>query len=177
MALLDGLIFYAALVIGIGLLVPERLQSKVQGIATVIVAVVLLLACIARIFIDLQMLFLMLGMLLAVPFGTIVYLVIWGHFDTGSARIALSLIMGLKVIFAVFLVLAHQRFLQNKGLVLIILTSFLANIVIAILYGIVPGFLVSITDEVAAIIVCILAAVWIVIYLIGGIVSVVKVIV
>ena len=39
---------------------------------------------------------------------------------------ALSLLMTLKLVFAVCLVLAHQRFLQNKGLVLIIITSFVA---------------------------------------------------
>jgi len=177
MALLDGLIFFAALVIGIALLVPERVQSKVQGIATIIVAIVLLLSCIAKIFVDLALLFTMVGLLLAVPFGTIAYLIIWGHFDTSSATAALSVIMGLKVIFAICLVLAQQRFLENKGLVLIILTSFAANLIIAFLYGLVPGILVSITDEIAAIIVCILAAIWIVVYLIGGIVSVVKVIV
>lgn len=177
MALLDGLIFYAALVIGIALLVPERVQSKVQGIATVIVAVLLLLGCIVTFFKSLAMLFLMLGLLLAPIFGTIAYFVIWGSFDTGTARIALSLIMLTKIIFAVALVVSQQRFLQNKGLVLIILTSFLANLLIAFLYGFVPGFLVSITDQIAALVICVLAAIWIVIYLIGGVVSVVKVIV
>src|SRR5579859_25692 len=118
MSILDGLIFYAMLVMAIALILPERFQSKIQGIVTIIVALLLLLACIVRIFIDLQLLFLMLGLLLAVPFGTIAYLVIWGHFDTGSARIALSLIMFLKVAFSICLVVAQQRFLKNKGLVL-----------------------------------------------------------
>ena len=156
MALLDGLIFYAILVIGIALLIPERVQSKVQGIATIIVSVLLLLA---------------------IPFGTIVYFILWGSFDTGTATAALSLIMFLKIVFAVCLVGSQQRFLENKGLVLIILTSFAANLIVAFLYGLVPNFLVHITDEVAALIVLVLAAVWIVIYLIGGIISVVKVIV
>jgi len=177
MALLDGLIFFAMLVIGIALLVPERVQSKVQGIATIIVAVILLLTCIAKIFMNLAMLFLMIGLLLAIPFGTIVYLAVWGSFDTTSATVALSLIFLLKIIFAVCLVVSQQRFLENKGLVLIILTSFVANLIVTFLYGLVPNFLVHITDEVAAIVVCILAAIWIVIYLIGGVVSVIKVIV
>jgi hypothetical protein len=85
--------------------------------------------------------------------------------------------MFLKIVFAVCLVVSQQRFLENKGLVLIILTSFAANLIVAFLYGLVPNFLVHITDEVAALIVLVLAAVWIVIYLIGGIISVVKVIV
>lgn len=171
MSILDGLIFYAMLVMAIALILPERFQSKIQGIATIIVAVLLLLACIVRIFIDLQLLFVMLGLLLAVPFGTIAYLAIWGHFDTGSARIALSLIMFLKIVFGICLVIAQQRFLKNKGLVLIILTSLAANLLIGFLYGLVPGFLVSILDMVAGIGVCILAAIWIVVYLIGGVIS------
>jgi hypothetical protein len=171
MSILDGLIFYAILVMAVALILPERFQSKIQGIVTIIVALLLLLACIVRIFVDIQLLFLMLGLLLAVPFGTLVYLAMWGHFDTSSARVALSLIMFLKIVFAVCLVVAQQRFLKNKGLVLIIVTSFVANLLIAFLYGLVPGFLVSILDMVAAIIVCILAAIWIVVYLIGGVIS------
>jgi hypothetical protein len=177
MAYLDGLIFFAALIIAIALLVPERVQSKVQGIVTVIVSFSLLLGCIVCIFKNLTMLFLMISLLLAVPFGTIVYFAAWAHFDTNTARIALSLIMTLKIVFAVCLVLAQQRFLQNKGLVLIILTSFLENLIIAFLYGLVPGFLVNPVDRIAAIVCGVLGAIWAVIYLIGGIISVVKVII
>lgn len=177
MAYLDGLIFFAALIIAIALLVPERVQSKVQGIVTVIVSFSLLLGCIVCIFKNLTMLFLMISLLLAIPFGTIVYFAAWAHFDTNTARIALSLIMTLKIVFAVCLVLAQQRFLQNKGLVLIILTSFLENLIIAFLYGLVPGFLVNPADRIAAIICGVLGAIWAVIYLIGGIISVVKVII
>ncbi len=175
--LLDGLVFYATLIIGIALLVPERVQSKVQGIVTLVFSFFLLLACIRVIFIDFALLMLMISLFLAVPFGTIAYLAVWGTFDTSGAHVALSLTMLLKIIFAVCLVLAHQRFLQNKGLVLIIITSLVANLIIAFLQGLVPGILVSITDDLAAIIVAILAAIWAVVYLIGGVVSVVKVVV
>jgi len=175
--LLDGLVFYATLLIGIALLIPERVQAKIQGIVTLIVSILLLLGSIVVIFADIGLLILMVSLLMAVPFGTIAYFATFANFATGGARIALSLIMLLKVIFAVCLVLAHQRFLQNKGLVLIIVTSIVANLIIAFLHALVPGFLVSITDDIAAIIVCILAIIWGVVYLIGGIVSVVKVIV
>jgi hypothetical protein len=77
----------------------------------------------------------------------------------------------------VCLVLSQQRFLQNKGLVLIIATSFLATLLITFVYGLVPGFLVSIADVAVALVICVLAIVWGVIYAIGGVVSVVKVIV
>jgi hypothetical protein len=114
---------------------------------------------------------------MAIPFGTIAYLAMWGNFHTTAAQAALSMLMTLKVVFAVCLVLAHQRFLQNKGFVLIIITSFVSNLIIAFLYGLVPSILVSITDDIGAIIVCILAIIWSVVYLIGGIMSVIKVII
>jgi len=177
MALLDGLLAYATLIIGIALLIPERVQSKIQGIVTLIFAILLILAILGVLFADIAILVLMVSLLMSIPFGTIIYFAIWSHFDTGGARVVLSLLMTLKIIFAVCLVVAHQRFLQNKGLVLLILTSFAANLVIAFLYGFVPGFLVSITDALAGIIVCVLAIIWAVVYLIGGVVSVIKVVV
>ena len=176
LALLDGLVFYATLIIGIALLIPERVQSKVQGIVTLVFSFLLLLACIRVFFVDLGLLFVMVSLVMSPPFGTIAYMAIWGSFDTSGALAALSLLMTLKIIFAVCLVLAQQRFLQNKGLVLIIITSLVANLVIAFLHGFVPGFLVSITDNVGALIVCILAAVWGIVYLVGGIISVIKVV-
>jgi len=176
MALLDGLIFYATLIIAIALLVPERLQSKVQGIVTLVFAFLLILACIKLFFVNLALLFVMISLLMSLPFGPIAYLAIWGSFGTGTALTALSLLMTLKLIFAVCLVLSQQRFLQNKGLVLIIVTSLVANLVIAFLYGLVPGFLVSLTDVVGALVVFVLAFIWGCVYLIGGIISVIKVV-
>lgn len=177
MALLDGLVFYATLIISIALLIPERVQSKLQGIVTIVVSFLLLLSDIGVIIKDVILLILMVSLLLAPIFGTIAYFAIWGTFNTSGPLAALSIVLLLKIIFAVCLILAHQRFLQNKGLVLIIVTSFVANLLIGFLYGLVPGFALSIVDDVAAIIICILAIIWAIIYLIGGIISFVKVIV
>jgi hypothetical protein len=82
--------------------------------------------------------------------------------------------MSLKLAFAGFLVFAHPRFVQNKGLLLIVLSSFLATIIIGFLHGMVPRMLASITDDIGAIVVGILAAIWALIYLIGSIPAVIK---
>jgi len=157
-------------------LISERVQTKVQGIVTLLFSILLLLGCIVVIFADITLLILMVSLLMSVPFGTIAYFAIWASFDTSGAAVALSLLMMLKIIFAVCLVLAHQGFLKLKSFVLIIITSLVANLLIAFLHSLVPGFLVSITDDIAAIIVCILAIIWAVVYLIGGIMSVIKLI-
>jgi|HubBroStandDraft_6_1064221.scaffolds.fasta_scaffold00024_80 hypothetical protein len=177
LAFLDGLVFFATMMIGIALFLSQRFQSKIQGIITLVFSLLLTLGCIGVVIADFVLLMLMVGLLLSVPFGTIVYFAVWSGFDTTNARLVLSLLMTLKIIFAVCLVLAEQRFLQNKGLMLIIATSLVSNLIIAFLHGFVPRPLVSITDDLAAIVVCILAIIWAVVYLIGGIVSVVKVIV
>ena len=175
MAFLDGLVFLATLFIALQL-ISERVQTKVQGIVTLLFSILLLLGCIVVIFADITLLILMVSLLMSVPFGTIAYFAIWASFDTSGAAVALSLLMMLKIIFAVCLVLAHQGFLKLKSFVLIIITSLVANLLIAFLHSLVPGFLVSITDDIAAIIVCILAIIWAVVYLIGGIMSVIKLI-
>src|SRR5262249_19946334 len=129
LALLDGLVLYATVIIGIALLVPERVQSKVQGIVTLVFSFLLLLACIKVIFVDLALLILMVSLLMSVPFGTMAYFAIWADFPVDTAAAALGVLMTLKIAFAVCLVLAQQRFLQNKGLVLIIVTSLVCNLV------------------------------------------------
>jgi hypothetical protein len=149
-------------------------QGRIQGIVTFVVALLTLLGAVAMIFAALGLLLLMVSLLLAIPFGTLVYMAKYAAFAKTPAAVTLSLIMSLKLGFAVFLVLAHQRFLENKGLVLIILTSFLATIILIFLHGIVPRFLVSITDDIGAIIIALLAAIWALFYLIGSIPAIIK---
>ena len=115
----------------------------------------------------------MVTLLLAFPFGTIAYLIIWGSFPRGEAAAVLALLMFLKLVFAGTLVAAQPRFVQNKGLVALVLTSLVANVVVAFLHALVPGVLVSILDAVAAIVVAIVAIVWAIVLLIGSIPAIV----
>jgi hypothetical protein len=174
LAFLDGFVFYITLLIGLAMIIPERLQGRVQGCATAIVSFLGCLGAIFAIITCLIMLIVMVTLLLAPIFGTIAYLAIYGHFDRSGAEVTLSLIMALKLAFVICLVLAHQRFLQNKGLVLIVLTSLLANLIISFLHNFLPLPLVSITDAIGAIVVGILAVIWAIILLIFSIISIIK---
>jgi|SRR5579884_1012036 len=87
---------------------------------------------------------------------------------------ALSISMLLKLGFAISLLVAQQRFLQSKGLVLLTLTSLLGTVIVTLLLGIVPGVLVSITDAIGAIVVGALGIIWGLFLLIGAIVSLIK---
>jgi len=174
MSLVDGLLLFMTLLMGLSLIIPQRVQGRIQGVATLVFSVLMLLAAIVMIFIALAKLILMVSLLLAVPFGTLAYLAIWGFFNRGGASIILGILWLLKLGFGACLVLAHQRFLQNKGLILLFAASLIANIVVAFLQGLVPGFLVSITDAIAAIIVGIIGVIMLLLALIGSIISVVK---
>ncbi|HLH61550.1 MAG TPA: hypothetical protein VKV20_07690 [Ktedonobacteraceae bacterium] len=176
LALVDSIVLFTVALMGIALVLPERLQGRVQGIATLIFSLLLIVTALVLVLLAVGLLILMISLLLAIPFGTIIYLIIYGSFNRAGADIALSLIMLLKFGFATSLFLAQQRFLQSKGLVLLVLTSLLANVLVTFLLGIVPGFLVSITDAISAIIVGVVAIIWGIVLLAGAIISIIKVI-
>jgi hypothetical protein len=175
MALLDGLVLFTVGLMGLGLVGPERVLGRLQGVLTLVVSFLVLMGGLFMLLTGFIRLMVMVSLFLAAPFGTLAYLAIYGFFDRGGASVTLSLLMLLKLGFAVCLVLAHQRFLQIKRIMLLVLTSLLANVVISFLYGLVPGFLVSITDALAALVVDILALIWALLMLIFSLVSIVKV--
>ena len=160
MAVLDSALLFTILLVGTSLVIGDRVQGRVQGCATLILSLLAVLAAIALIIAAIVLLLLMIALLLSVPFGTIAYMAIYGFFDRGGASVALGILLALKLAFAVCLVLAQQRFLQNRGLVLLIVCSLAANIVLSFLHGLVPGVLVSITDAIGAIIVAACGCIW-----------------
>lgn len=175
LALLDCIVLFTVGLMGAALLVPARLQGRVQGIATLIFSFLLLLFAIRQIFLAIASLILMVALLLSFPFGTIIYLIIYGSFNRAGADGVLSIIMLLKFGFALSLVFAQQRFFESKGLVLLIVTSLIGTVIVTFLLGLVPGVIVSITDAIAAIVVGIIAVIWAIILLIGSLVSIVKI--
>lgn len=174
LAFLDILLLFVTLLCALPLILPESLHAKLQGVATLVVAILVILAGIVAIFIFLAKLLLMIGLLLAIPFGTIAYFIMYADFPTGAAQTVLGGIYGAKMLFCICLVLAQQRFLQNKGLVLLTLCSLLGNLIVGFLHGLVPGFLVSITDAIAAIVVVIIAIIWAILLAIGSLPAILK---
>jgi hypothetical protein len=174
LALIDIILAYTILLVTLPIVVPDRVQGKVQGIITLVGSIVLLIVAFMLTLLALAALLLMVSLFLAVPFGTIAYLAAFGDFATGRAAVLLSLLMVLKLAFCVFLVIAQQRFLQNKGLVLLVITSLVATIIVSFLHGLVPSELVSITDSLAAIVNGVIAIVWAIVLLIGSIPAVLR---
>ena len=174
LALIDGLLLYVVATMGAALIIPERIQGRIQGVITLIVSLVTLFAALGLLLAAFAALMTMVSLLLAVPFGTAAYFNAFAGFARGAAAITLSVLLSLKLGFAVCLILAHQRFLENRGLVLLIFTSLLANVLVEFLQGFPPGFLVSILDALAAVIIAVLALIWSLSFLLFSIPAIVK---
>lgn len=173
LALVDGILLYTVLLMGVSLVVPERIHGRAQGCLTFIGSIVLIILALILAILAFIELLVMVTLFLSAPFGTIAYLALWGFFPRGDAAALLALIMFLKLLFCLFLVLAQQRFLQMKGLLALVLTSLICNIIIGFLHGLVPIIMVSIFDDIGAIVVAIIAIVWGLILLIFSIPSIV----
>lgn len=175
LVLIDGLLLYTLALIGLGFILPGRVHGSVQGIMTFIVSLLALIGSIILIFVAIVLLILMVSLLLAVPFGTIAYFAAYADFEVAAAAGTLSFIMILKLFCAGFMVFSYLRFLQNRGLIFLFLTSFLATIIISFLHGFVPSFLAYIADTIGAIIVAILAIIWALLLFIGSVPAIIKV--
>jgi hypothetical protein len=173
MALLDGLMLFTCALMGASMLIGERLHGRIQGILSLLVSIAVVLGGIALLILAFVFLLLMLG-LIGSFFGIIVYVALYGFFNRSEASILLGILTTLKIGFLVCLLIANQRFLQNLRLMFLVLTSFLANLIISILHGFVPQLLVSITDAIAAIVIAILAIVWGFIFLIYSLPSIIR---
>ncbi|MEU8003873.1 hypothetical protein AB0B66_22175 [Catellatospora sp. NPDC049111] len=174
LALIDVVLLGTAVLMGVAILASKRLHARAQGVATLVGAIILIITALVLLFVAIAKLILMVSLLLAFPFGTIVYLILFGSFPRGEAATVLSLIMFLKVVAIACLIIAQQRFLQNKGLVAMMITSLLGNVVAVFLHGIVPGILVSITDAIAGIVFAIVGIVWAIILLVGSVPAIVR---
>ncbi|MBM0229706.1 hypothetical protein [Micromonospora sp. ATA51] len=174
LALIDVVALWTTGLFCLSLVVPDRIQGRVQGVATLVFAVLLLIASVVLLLVAFVELTVLVSLFLAAPFGTLAYLAVWGFFPVGEAAVLLGLVLLLKLVWAGLLVLAQPRFLQNRGLVLLMLTTLLCTVLLEFLHRLVPGILVSITDDVGALVFAVVAIVWSLVLLIGSIPAIVK---
>jgi hypothetical protein len=174
MAAFDGFVLLGLLWMALALVFPMEIVGRVQGIVSLIVALLVFLVSVVAIFVIVSLLMIMVSLFLAAPFGTLVYLGIWGFFDRGSVAWLLSLDLFLKLVAAILLLFAQLKFIENKGLVFLLLVSVLFDVMISLLQGLPPGVLVSITDAVGAILVLVVTAVWAVVLLVSSLLATLK---
>lgn len=174
LTLLELLLLMPLVWMALSLVLSHAVLGRVQAIVTLFVSLGVLIIAFIWTLKSLGELFLMLGLFLAVPFGTVIYFARYAAFPVAATSALLAASLTFKIAGGVLLIVAQQRFLKVKGLVFLFLTSLLCNVIIAFLHGFPPVFLASILDAVAAIIIGILTILWAVPTLIGGIVGSVR---
>lgn len=174
LALPTGLLLVVMVQISLPMLIGHRATGTVQGVISIVTGIIGVIAGIIMAIVAFVSLLLMVSLFLATPFGTLAYLAIYGFFPVGAAATILTLVMLALIVTAVLLVLAQQRFLQNKSLVLLLITCLLLAFVTMFVQGFVPGILASITDALAALITAIVGIIWALVMLIGGIVAAIR---
>lgn len=173
LAAIDLILVYATAAISLAFVWPA-LAGRVQAAIGIVLGLIGGLVVLALILAAFAALMLMLTLLLAIPFGTAAYFAAFADFPTGKAAAALAAIMAFKLGFAICLILAQQRFLKMKTLMLVIATSLALTWLTGFLHALVPGFLAAITDALAALITSILALIWIVVLFIGNLPGLVR---
>lgn len=174
LALTNGLLLVILALMVLPLVIGARWTPLIGGIVSLLGGLVAVIAGIVMAIVAFVALTVMVSLFLAAPFGTLAYLAIFGFFDIWASGAALGLIMFFQLAAIVFLLVAQQSMLGNKRLVFFLLLAVLLTLLTMILHSIVPIILVSITDAIAALIIAIVGAVWGLLMLIGGIISLVK---
>jgi len=175
LAALDALVLLTLIITTLIVLgVPPRLVGRIQGIAAVIVSFLGCLGSLALLFATIALLMLMVGLLLAVPFGTAVYLGLFGDFPRSDAAITLGLVLLLKLVGVFLLVLGSGQILKSKLIVLLLGCSIGLPFLLSFLHGFPPRILASITDAIGAIVAFVVAIIWALVFLIAGIISIVR---
>lgn len=174
LALVDGFLLFSVVMLGISTMVSQRAYGRVQGVVTLVVSVIWLLLCLAMALAAFVQLIVMISLLLAPIFGTMAYVAIWGFFPTSRAAAVLGLLVLLKLVFVVCLVLAQQRFLQVKWLMAHIATSFVLQLGLGLVHGLLPRVVVSIGDQLVGLVIAVVALVGSLITLIFAIPAVVN---
>jgi hypothetical protein len=174
LSILDFLLLYTVVTMGLGLIIPRAMVGRLQAIVALVLSFFGCLGTIVLAITAFVLLILMVTLLVAVPFGTIAYLAAWGSFPVGTAEGTLALVMFLKLAFCVLLLIAEQRFLENKGLLILTGVSLGATWLVAFLIDFPPFFLVSIADAIGALVIAIVGIIWLILLLIGSLLSVIR---
>lgn len=178
LALIDGYLLFSVIMLGLSFILSQRAYGRMQGIVTLIVSFCWLVLSFIMALVAFVLLMVMFGLFVAVPFGTIAYLAVWGFFPVSQSAAVLGLLLFLKLVFVALLVLAQQKFLKAVALMIHIAVSFVLQLVLGIVHGWLPGIVVSLGDQLLALVFAIVAlagALWAFIWSIPAVLNAVRV--
>lgn len=173
LALIDASFLWTLVLMVLNIALNRALVGKIQGVLAFVISLLIIFAGIKTLITSFVLLLIMIA-LLSSFFGWIVYIAVFAFFDTGSAAIVLGGITFFKLATVVLLVLAQQDFLKTTRFLVLVAISLICDLLLAFLQGLPPGFLVSVTDAIGAIIISIVAIIYAIVQLIFAIVAIVR---
>jgi hypothetical protein len=178
LALVDGYLLFSMIMLALGFLLSQRAYGRIQGIVTLVVSLCWIILSFVLALAAFVLLMVMFGLFVSVPFGTIAYLAAWGFFPVSKSAAVLGLLLFLKLVFLVLLVLAQQKFLTAVALMIHVALSFVLQLVLGIVHGWLPFIVVSLGDQLLALvfaIVSLVGSVWAFAWSIPAVVNAVRV--
>lgn len=178
LALIDGYLLFSVIMLGLSFLLSQRAYGRAQGIVTLVVSFCWIILSFLMALAAFVLLMVMFGLFVSAPFGTIAYLAIWGFFPVSGSAVVLGLLLFLKLAFLGLLVAAQQKFLKAVALMVHIAVSFVLQLGLGIVQGWLPGPVVSLGDQLAALVFAIVAlvgAIWAFIWTIPAVVNAIRV--
>lgn len=174
LVLVDGFLLFSVVMLGASVLVSQRAYGRVQGIITLVFSFLWLIMTFVMALAAFVLLMVMIGLFLAAPFGTIAYLAVWGYFPRVQSAVVLGLLLFLKLVFLGCLVLAQQRFLKVVPLMTHVAVSFVLQVLLGVVHGFLPLVVVSIGDQLWALVVAVVALIGTVVTLVSSVPAVVN---
>jgi len=151
------------------MILTNAVVGRIQGVLTFIAAFIILVTILASLFSAISLL---IKIIISLYFP-LSYLFVYADFPVAVAGFFLIFSTLFKIGFVFFMVAAHQRFLENFGLVKICATSLGLTALVSLTHGL-PRIFVSITDDIGAIIILVVALIRSVGFLLGSLPAVKK---
>lgn len=159
MGLIDGLLLWLLLTLVTSTIIPAPVHNKLRALLTPLVYLVAVIVAVFVFFGGVLKLTLMLSLLLAVPFGPLVYLSVYGNFGTDGVTLVTGIVTGFRAAVLVILCISSWRYLKNKTLISMATAGFISGFLVGLIFALLPGILHSVGDAVLAIIFAVLASV------------------
>jgi hypothetical protein len=141
------------------------IASLINSVIVILMSVFLIVKAILKLII-------MIGLLLALPFGPLIYLAVYGTFPKGLVLTMGGLGLLCKIVAAVLLWIGANQVIRVKSAALLLLTGFVTFFIIEFVLGFVPSPFASIADAIIGIIIAIIVILWSIFILIGSILGV-----
>ena len=169
----DGLylwvVFFSILISLIGMLITKASVHRVGIIISLINSIIVIFISIFLIVQAILKLIIMIGLLLALPFGPLIYMAIYGAFPKGPVLTLGGLGLLCKIVAAVLLWIGGSQMIRIKSATLLLITGFVTFFIIEFGLGFVPVIFCSIADAIIGIIIAIVVIIWSIFILIGSI--------